>query len=192
MIIAITIGVLTAGGVFLVLQRGMVRLILGMTLIGHATNLTLLAAGIGAWRSEPIMSGTNPQDAADPLPQAFVLTAIVISMATTAFMLALAALGRSDDTLSDPVKEFPDLFAGVKDSVWSTEEKSVPAKKKVAQDQAKGSQEEQDTPTDDGYVLPDHLTNEVTALQTMGRSARRISTDSNQYQRRQQREEGIE
>ncbi|MDU7503009.1 MAG: NADH-quinone oxidoreductase subunit K, partial [Corynebacterium kroppenstedtii] len=44
MIIAITIGVLTAGGVFLVLQRGMVRLILGMTLIGHATNLTLLAA----------------------------------------------------------------------------------------------------------------------------------------------------
>ena len=83
MIIAITIGVLTAGGVFLVLQRGMVRLILGMTLIGHATNLTLLAAGIGAWRSEPIMSGTNPQDAADPLPQAFVLTAIVISMATT-------------------------------------------------------------------------------------------------------------
>ena len=195
MIIAITIGVLTAGGVFLVLQRGMVRLILGMTLIGHATNLTLLAAGIGAWRSwrsEPIMSGTNPQDAADPLPQAFVLTAIVISMATTAFMLALAALGRSDDTLSDPVKEFPDLFAAFKDSVWSTEEKSVPAKKKVAQDQAKGSQEEHDTPTDDAYVLPDHVTHEVTALQTMGRSARRISTDSNQYQRRQQREEGIE
>ena len=192
MIIAITIGVLTAGGVFLVLQRGMVRLILGMTLIGHATNLTLLAAGIGAWRSEPIMSGTNPQDAADPLPQAFVLTAIVISMATTAFMLALAALGRSDDTLSDPVKEFPDLFAAFKDSVWSTEEESMPAKKKAAQDQAKGSQDEQDTPTDDAYVLPDHVTPEVTALQTMGRSARRISTDSNQYQRRQQREEGIE
>ena len=192
MIIAITIGVLTAGGVFLVLQRGMVRLILGMTLIGHATNLTLLAAGIGAWRAEPIMSGTNPHDAADPLPQAFVLTAIVISMATTAFMLALAALGRSDDTLSDPVKEFPDLFAAFKDSVWSTEEKSVPAKEKVAQDQAKDSQEAHHTPTDDAYVLPDHLTNEVTALQTMGRSARRISTDSNQYRRRQEREEGIE
>lgn len=192
MIMAITIGVLTAGGVFLVLQRGMVRLILGMTLIGHATNLTLLAAGIGAWRSEPIMSGTNPQDAADPLPQAFVLTAIVISMATTAFMLALAALGRSDDTLTDPVKEFPDLFAAFKDSVWSTEEKSVPAKKKVAHGQAKDPQEEHDTPTDDAYVLPDHVTHEVTALQTMGRSARRISTDSNQYQRRQQREEGIE
>ena len=192
MIMAITIGVLTAGGVFLVLQRGMVRLILGMTLIGHATNLTLLAAGIGAWRSEPIMSGTNPQDAADPLPQAFVLTASVISMATTAFMLALAALGRSDDTLTDPVKEFPDLFAAFKDSVWSTEEKSVPAKKKVAHGQAKDSQEEHDTPTDDAYVLPDHVTHEVTALQTMGRSARRISTDSNQYQRRQQREEGIE
>ena len=107
-------------------------------------------------------------------------------------MLALAALGRSDDTLSDPVKEFPDLFAAFKDSVWSTEEKSVPAKEKVAQDQAKDSQEEHHTPTDDAYVLPDHLTNEVTALQTMGRSARRISTDSNQYRRRQEREEGIE
>ncbi|MEJ4113041.1 cation:proton antiporter subunit C [Corynebacterium kroppenstedtii] len=152
MIIAITIGVLTAGGVYLVLQRGMVRLILGMTLIGHATNLILLAAGIGAWRSEPIMSGTTPHDAADPLPQAFVLTAIVISMATTAFMLALAALGRSDDTLADPVKENHDSSEG----------------------------------------LPAGVTEDVAALQTMGRSARRISTDSNQYQRRQQREEGID
>lgn len=190
MIIAITIGVLTAGGVFLVLQRGMVRLILGMTLIGHATNLTLLAAGIGAWRAEPIMSGTNPHDAADPLPQAFVLTAIVISMATTAFMLALAALGRSDDTLTDPVKEFPDLFAAFKDSVWSTEQKSEPPHDEATEGQE--DEEHTSTPTGDVYVLPDHLTNEVTALQTMGRSARRISTDSNQYRRRQEREEGIE
>ena len=107
MIIALTIAVLMAGGVYLALQRGMVRIVIGMGLISHATNLIILAAGIGAWRGEPFAGRTSIDDAADPLPQAFVLTAIVITMATTAFMLALAALGRSDDTRSaeDPEHE---------------------------------------------------------------------------------------
>lgn len=109
MLIAVTIGVLAAAGVYLVLQRGMVRLILGMTLFSHAGNLLLLAAGIGAWRAEPLMGSTTPEAAADPVPQAFVLTAIVISMAATAFMLALAALGRSDDTLDEDMSEKPDM-----------------------------------------------------------------------------------
>ena len=107
MIIALTIAVLMAGGVYLALQRGMVRIVIGMGLISHATNLIILAAGIGAWRGEPFAGRTSIDDAADPLPQAFVLTAIVITMATTAFMMALAALGRSDDTRSaeDPEHE---------------------------------------------------------------------------------------
>ena len=107
MIIALTIAVLMAGGVYLALQRGMVRIVIGMGLISHATNLIILAAGIGAWRGEPFAGRTSIDDAADPLPQAFVLTAIVIPMAKTAFMLALAALGRSDDTRSaeDPEHE---------------------------------------------------------------------------------------
>ena len=107
MVIALTIAVLMAGGVYLALQRGMVRIVIGMGLISHATNLIILAAGIGAWRGEPFAGRTSIDDAADPLPQAFVLTAIVITMATTAFMLALAALGRSDDTRSaeDPEHE---------------------------------------------------------------------------------------
>ena len=107
MIIALTIAVLMAGGVYLALQRGMVRIVISMGLISHATNLIILAAGIGAWRGEPFAGRTSIDDAADPLPQAFVLTAIVITMATTAFMLALAALGRSDDTRSaeDPEHE---------------------------------------------------------------------------------------
>ena len=102
MSIALAIAFLAGGGVYLLLQRGMLRLVIGMTLLTHAANLTLLAAGIGAWRAEPIMYGTNPQDAADPLPQAFVLTAIVISMASSAFMVALAALGSNDDTTGRP------------------------------------------------------------------------------------------
>lgn len=107
MIIALTIAVLMAGGIYLALQRGMVRIVIGMGLISHAANLIILAAGIGAWRGEPFAGRTSIDDAADPLPQAFVLTAIVITMATTAFMLALAALGRSDDTRSaeDPEHE---------------------------------------------------------------------------------------
>jgi multicomponent Na+:H+ antiporter subunit C len=68
--------------------------------MSHGVNILLLAAGIGAWRADPIADRTEVADAADPLPQAFVLTAIVISMAATAVMLAMAALGRDDDTTS--------------------------------------------------------------------------------------------
>ena len=109
MIIAVTIAVLVAGGVYMILQRGMVRIVFGMGLVSHATNLLILATGIGAWRSEPFAERTPLSDAADPLPKAFVLTAIVITMATTAFMLTLAALGRSDDTrtVEDPEEESP-------------------------------------------------------------------------------------
>ena len=103
MIIAVTIAVLVAGGVYMILQRGMVRIVFGMGLVSHATNLLILATGIGAWRSEPFAERTPLSDAADPLPQAFVLTAIVITMVT------LAALGRSDDTrtVEDPEEESP-------------------------------------------------------------------------------------
>lgn len=97
MILTITIGILVAGAVYLILQRGMIRIILGMGLLSHATNLIILSASAGFPRGEPF-GGHDPLASADPLPQAFVLTAIVISMATTAFMLALAVLGKSDDT----------------------------------------------------------------------------------------------
>ena len=109
MIIAVTIAVLVAGGVYMILQRGMVRIVFGMGLVSHATNLLILATGIGPRRSQPFAERTPLSDAADPLPQAFVLTAIVITMATTAFMLTLAALGRSDDTrtVEDPEEESP-------------------------------------------------------------------------------------
>ena len=101
MVMALTIAVLVAGSVYLVLQRGLVRVIFGMSLFGHATNLTLLATGVGAWRGEAFPSRVPFEDMADPLPQAFVLTAVVIAMATTTILLMLAALGRDDDTLDN-------------------------------------------------------------------------------------------
>lgn len=105
MIMALTISVLVAGAVYLMFQRGMVRIIFGMSLMSHAANLTLLATGVGAWRGEAFYGERDLALAADPLPQAFVLTAIVISMATTTILLATAALGKNDDTRDEPGQE---------------------------------------------------------------------------------------
>ncbi|GAA1485162.1 MULTISPECIES: sodium:proton antiporter [Brachybacterium] len=102
MIISATIGVLVMGGVYLLLQRNMVRAVFGMTLISHAANFTLLTMGVPGWRAEPLTDVSSRAEMADPLPQAFVLTAIVISMAVTVFMLALAVIGREDDMAHHP------------------------------------------------------------------------------------------
>lgn len=101
-VLPITIGVLVAGGVYLMMQRAMVRIIFGLALLSHAANLILLSAGITFWRGEPLADRMDPAMAADPLPQAFVLTAIVIALAITVFMLALAVLGHNDDTKQMP------------------------------------------------------------------------------------------
>lgn len=102
MIIPITIAVLVTGGVYLLLQRGMVRIIFGLTLIAHAANLILLTAGVSAWRGEPLPDRVDTALSTDPLPHAFVLTAIVIAFAVTVLMLALAAIGHDDDTRTMP------------------------------------------------------------------------------------------
>lgn len=94
---AIVVGVLAAGGTYLILQRGIVRVALGFVLLGHAATTLLIAAGGVGTRAVPF-AGAGP-DAADPLPQAFALTAIVISFGITAFLLALAF--RSRDVLGD-------------------------------------------------------------------------------------------
>jgi len=92
-LISITIGALVAAGAYLVMQRRLIQLVLGFSLLSHATNLMIVASGwIGDGRS-PIVPGPGPVDPAgyvDPLPQAMVLTAIVISFAVTAFLLILA------------------------------------------------------------------------------------------------------
>lgn len=102
MIIPITIAILVTGGVYLILQRGMIRIIFGLSLISHAANLTILIAGVSAWRGEPLPDRADIAQATDPLPHAFVLTAIVIAFSVTVFMLALAAIGHDDDTKRMP------------------------------------------------------------------------------------------
>lgn len=87
----ILIGGLTSAGVYLLLERNLTRMLLGLLLIGNAVNLLLLTAG-GPSGDPPVRGRTsvNGQEAtADPLAQAMILTAIVIAMGVAAFVLAL-------------------------------------------------------------------------------------------------------
>lgn len=86
--LAIVIGVLVACGVVLIMERGIIRSFLGIILMGNGVNLLFMVAG-GAAGLPPIV-GTVPEDQmSDPLPQALVLTAIVITLALTGFVVAL-------------------------------------------------------------------------------------------------------
>jgi multicomponent Na+:H+ antiporter subunit C len=99
---AIAVGVLSAAGVYLILQRGLVRIAIGFVLLTHALNVLLvLAAGDGG-AVPAIAPWAGPP--ADPLARALALTSIVIGFGTTIFLLALAlrhALTTQDDDTED-------------------------------------------------------------------------------------------
>ena len=91
--LAITVGVLYAAGAYLLLRRHLIKAILGIVFIGHASNLLIFtAAGLkkGAPAFVPEGSKVLAATAADPLPQALVLTAIVIGFGVIAFTLVMA------------------------------------------------------------------------------------------------------
>ena len=89
LLISIIIGVLTACGVYLSLRGRTFPVVLGMTFLSYAVNLFLLIMGRLTIGKPPIIAD-NVTDYADPLPQALVLTAIVISFAMTAFVIILS------------------------------------------------------------------------------------------------------
>jgi len=94
-LVALIIGVLTACGVYLSLRRRSFPVVLGLTLLSYAVNLFLFAMGrLVIGRPAVIRPGVN--EYADPLPQALVLTAIVISFAMTAFVIMLALRTRAE------------------------------------------------------------------------------------------------
>lgn len=97
MSIALSVGLLTAAAVYLFMQRGMIRIVLGFILISHAANLIIFSAGNTAFREIPYIGSSDPGQQADPLPQAFVLTAIVIAFSITMFMITLAITTTTDD-----------------------------------------------------------------------------------------------
>jgi len=87
-IFAATLGILTASGVYLLLRARTFPVVLGLTLISYAVNLFLFA--MGRLQSGVVTVIGEGAEYADPLPQALVLTAIVIGFAMTAFVVVLA------------------------------------------------------------------------------------------------------
>lgn len=88
-LIAIILGTLTACGVYLILRARTFPVVLGLTFLSYAVNLFLLIMGRLTISNPPIIID-GITDYADPLPQALVLTAIVIGFAMTAFVIVLA------------------------------------------------------------------------------------------------------
>ncbi|HAZ5064007.1 TPA: Na(+)/H(+) antiporter subunit C [Staphylococcus aureus] len=82
-------GILTAISVYLVLSKSLIRIVMGTTLLTHAANLFLITMGVLKHGTVPIYEA-NVKSYVDPIPQALILTAIVIAFATTAFFLVLA------------------------------------------------------------------------------------------------------
>ncbi|NNH23436.1 NADH-quinone oxidoreductase subunit K, partial [Pseudokineococcus marinus] len=105
---ALLVALLAAAGTALVLQRGALRLVVGFVLLGHVGTVLVLSASGGDRRGVPLL-GQGPEDVplADPLPQAFVLTAVVIAFAVTVHLLGVlrAESSAADDDEEDAAVE---------------------------------------------------------------------------------------
>jgi multicomponent K+:H+ antiporter subunit C len=99
-LLATGIGFVTACAIYLMLRGRTFPVVLGLTLFGYAVNVFIFVMGRLWINAQPILIGQDP--VADPLPQALVLTAIVIGFATTGFVIELALRGRHE-TGSDHV-----------------------------------------------------------------------------------------
>jgi multicomponent K+:H+ antiporter subunit C len=95
LVVAAAIGVLASSGVWLLLRPRTFQVMIGLSLLSYAVNLFIVAMGRLRAGAAPIVeAGARAADYADPLPQALVLTAIVISFATTALLLVVLLAAR--------------------------------------------------------------------------------------------------
>ncbi|AXG98933.1 NADH-quinone oxidoreductase subunit K [Deinococcus wulumuqiensis] len=114
---ALIIGILVGSGVFLLLSRSIVRVVLGLAFIGYGVNLAILTVAGLEDKSPPLL--TLPGPYVDPLPQALILTAIVIGFATTALLLTVAlrayqVAGHEDvEAFGDSLARDPDAPDGL-------------------------------------------------------------------------------
>lgn len=111
LLLVVTAGVLCACGAYLVLSRQLSRVIIGIALLAHGVNLVLLMSGGDGGDPAFVDGSTTAAEAAalaDPLPQAFILTAIVIGFGVIAFLLALAHRSwrlTGDDEVEDDIED---------------------------------------------------------------------------------------
>lgn len=101
----VVMAALFAAGIYLLLERSLTRVLLGLILLANGANMLLLSAGGFAGKAPLYAADIPAEDYNDPLPQALILTSIVISFAVTAFMLGIIyrswILGRQDEVQDD-------------------------------------------------------------------------------------------
>ena len=105
-LLAATAALLFGIGTYLLLQRKLSRIIIGLSLISHGANVLLMTSGDRGL--PPLIGSADPDDMADPIPQALALTAIVITFGVTALLLALAYrswLLTEDDEVADDIED---------------------------------------------------------------------------------------
>lgn len=167
----LVMGVFYAVGVYLMLDRTMTRVLLGLMLMTNATNILILHAGGVVGKSPLYDKNLAPEDYSDPLPQALVLTSIVISFAVTALVLGMIyrawVLSRGDQILDDAedqkVATRPaydaeeDALASVEASEFDVDEETrkkdfeeFSEKKKAATAQLKEAEETKDADAQEG------------------------------------------
>jgi len=106
-LLAFAAAFLFASGTYLLMQRRLSRILIGVGLVGHGSNILLLTSG-GGRGIAPVIGTADPSDFADPLPQALALTSIVITFGVTAFLLALGYRSwriTHDDVVEDDIED---------------------------------------------------------------------------------------
>lgn len=125
LVLVAAMAVMYACGIYLLLDRGLTRILLGFLLVGNATNLLIFLMS-GSFGESPIArDGATPASMSDPLPQAFILTAIVITFGVSAFFLALIYRSwrlANEDTVADDRQEDEDASTGVLSTAEVTDE----------------------------------------------------------------------
>jgi multicomponent Na+:H+ antiporter subunit C len=122
-LLALAAATLFGIGTYLVLQRKLSRIIIGLGILTHGANVLLLTSGRGG--DEPLIGVADLGDIADPLPHALALTAIVITFGVTALLLAMAFRSwilRGDDEVENDVADILVARGGVQPKEIADEE----------------------------------------------------------------------
>ena len=105
LVLLVVMAVLYACGIYLLLERSMTRVLLGFLLVGNATNLLIIVMAGRAGVAPIVGDGVEAERMTDPLPEALILTAIVITFGVSAFLMALIyrswRLARQDNVQDD-------------------------------------------------------------------------------------------
>ena len=136
-LLAFAAAFLFACGTYLLLQRRLSRILIGVGLVGHGSNIMLLISGTGRGVA-PVIGTADPSEFADPLPQALALTSIVITFGVTAFLLALGYRSwriTHDDMVEDDVED--EFIARQRDRDRVVEEQEL-AEREQAREEDRG------------------------------------------------------